>query len=300
MKQPDTPSPVADFPTIGECLALAPQLVDSDSPRFDLELLLASVLERDRSYLFAWPERQLTGEQWQAFARLLQLRRQGHPVAHLLQRREFWGLQLEVDDCTLIPRPETEMLVELSLQLQLPPDSNVLDLGTGTGAIALALASERRRWQILGVDRSAAAVALAERNRQRLQLTNVSLRCSDWYAGAAGRRFELIVSNPPYVAAGDPHLSMGDLRFEPRAALVAGADGLDDLRFIVAHCPGFLTPGGWLLLEHGYDQAAAVCALLQRAGLTQVQTHADLGGQPRVSLGRMQAAREDRDEEDGE
>ena len=274
-------------PTIADCLARSRELRDSDSPRLDVELLLARVLERDRAYLFTWPERQLSIAQQRAFEHLLQLRLEGHPIAHLLQQREFWGLELEVDASTLIPRPDTELLVDISLKLDLPRNSRVLDLGTGTGAIALALAAERSQWLVLGVDRSLAAVELAERNRKRLGLVNVSLRCSDWFAAIERRDFNLIVSNPPYVAADDPHLSAGDLRFEPRSALVAGADGLDDLRSIIAKSQQFLAPGGWLLLEHGYDQAEAVRELLRGAGLGAIATHRDLGGQPRVSLGQV-------------
>ena len=194
---------------------------------------------------------------------------------------------MEVAPHTLIPRPDTELLVETALALQPASPTKVLDLGTGTGAIALALASDCPAWQVTAVDRVEEAVALAERNRQRLGLGNVQVLASHWFSNLAGQQFDLILSNPPYIAAEDPHLVAGDVRFEPSSALVAGADGLDDLRAIVSQAPMYLLPGGWLLLEHGYDQAVAVRALLAAQGFIEIASRRDLGGHERISLGRM-------------
>ncbi|WP_373387358.1 peptide chain release factor N(5)-glutamine methyltransferase [Pseudomonas alcaligenes] len=265
------------------------ELPDSPTARLDAELLLAAALGKPRSYLRTWPEHEPGAEQQAAFAALLERRRAGEPVAYILGHQGFWSLDLEVAPHTLIPRPDTELLVETALQLAPATPLRVLDLGTGSGAIALALASERGGWQVTGVDRIAEAVALAERNRQRLGLTNAVFRQSSWFDGLAGERFGLILSNPPYIAASDRHLGEGDVRFEPLSALVAGADGLDDIRQIVAQAPSHLEVGGWLLLEHGYDQAAAVRGLLAAAGFTRVDSRRDLGGHERISLGQWPA-----------
>ena len=261
-------------------------LPTSPTARLDAELLLAAVLGKPRSYLRTWPEHEPGAEQLAAFAALLERRRAGEPVAYILGHQGFWSLDLEVAPHTLIPRPDTELLVETALQLAPATPQRVLDLGTGSGAIALALASERGGWQVIGVDRIAEAVALAERNRQRLKLGNAEFRQSSWFDGLAGERFDLILSNPPYIAADDRHLGEGDVRFEPLSALVAGVDGLDDIRQIIAQAPRHLQAGGWLLLEHGYDQAEAVRELLAAAGFTAVDSRRDLGGHQRISLGR--------------
>lgn len=262
------------------------ELPASPTARLDAELLLAAVLGKPRSYLRTWPEHEPGAEQLAAFAALLERRRAGEPVAYILGHQGFWSLDLEVAPHTLIPRPDTELLVETALQLAPATPQRVLDLGTGSGAIALALASERGGWQVIGVDRIAEAVALAERNRQRLKLGNAEFRQSSWFDGLAGERFGLILSNPPYIAADDRHLGEGDVRFEPLSALVAGVDGLDDIRQIIAQAPRHLQAGGWLLLEHGYDQAEAVRELLAAAGFTAVDSRRDLGGHQRISLGR--------------
>ena len=262
------------------------ELPASPTARLDAELLLAAVLGKSRSYLRTWPEHEPGAEQLAAFAALLERRRMGEPVAYILGHQGFWSLDLEVAPHTLIPRPDTELLVETALQLAPATPQRVLDLGTGSGAIALALASERGGWQVIGVDRIAEAVALAERNRQRLKLGNAEFRQSSWFDGLAGERFGLILSNPPYIAADDRHLGEGDVRFEPLSALVAGVDGLDDIRQIIAQTPRHLQAGGWLLLEHGYDQAEAVRELLAAAGFTAVDSRRDLGGHQRISLGR--------------
>lgn len=272
-----------------ENLLNSADLPGSPSPRLDAEWLLAAALGKPASYLRTWPEREVSEAVAARFAADLARRRAGEPVAYILGRQGFWSLDLEVAPTTLIPRPDTELLVESALALLPATDAAVLDLGTGTGAIALALAAERPAWQLTGVDRVAEAVALAERNRLRLGLGNAAFLQSDWFFALDGRRFDLIASNPPYIAADDPHLARGDVRFEPASALVAGADGLDDIRRIVAEAPRHLKAGGWLLLEHGFEQAGAVRALLATRGFVEVHSRRDLGGHKRISLGRLAA-----------
>lgn len=273
------------MPTIEHLLATA-ELPDSPSAKLDAAWLLAAALGKPASYLRTWPEREVPTEVAARFANDVARRRAGEPVAYILGRQGFWSLELEVAPHTLIPRPDTELLVETALQL-LPGDpAQVLDLGTGTGAIALALAAERPAWRVTGVDRIAEAVALAERNAQRLRLGNAHFCESHWFSALGGQRFRLIVSNPPYIPASDPHLVQGDLRFEPHSALIAGADGLDDLRLIIDQAPAHLGSAGWLLLEHGYDQAGAVRELLVAGDFEEVQSRRDLGGHERISLGR--------------
>lgn len=273
-----------------ELLLKNADLPESSSPRLDAELLLAHALGKPRSFLRTWPEHQPTEAQHAHFMALLTRRRAGEPVAYLLGEQGFWSLHLEVAAHTLIPRPDTELLVETALALCPATPSAILDLGTGSGAIALALASERPAWQLLGVDRIPEAVALAVRNKTRLALPNVQFQQSHWFSAIGAARFQMIVSNPPYIAADDPHLQQGDVRFEPLSALVAGADGLDDVRHIVRHAPLHLTAGGWLLLEHGYNQADAVQALLHAAGFVAVESRRDLGGNWRVTLGQWRGA----------
>lgn len=270
-----------------ESLLNTAELPDSPTPRLDAELLLAAALGKPRSYLRTWPERELDADQLGLFRSHLQRRRQGEPVAYILGHQGFWSLDLEVAPHTLIPRPDTELLVESALALLPATPLAALDLGTGTGAIALALACERPGWQVTGVDRVEDAVALAERNRQRLQLDNVRFLHSHWFSALAGQRFGLILSNPPYIRADDRHLDQGDVRFEPSSALVAGADGLDDIRAIIQAAPQYLLAGGWLLLEHGFDQAEAVRELLATAGFSEAHSRRDLGGHERISLGRF-------------
>ena len=274
------------MPSIESLLSNA-ELPGSPTPRLDAELLLAHALGKSRSYLHTWPERALDAAQLECYQAAMVRRQAGEPVAYILGQQGFWSLELEVAAHTLIPRPDTELLVETVLALLPATPAQVLDLGTGTGAIALALASERPAWRLTGVDRVAEAVALAERNRIRLKLSNSAFVESHWFSALAGQRFQLIVSNPPYIAADDRHLAEGDVRFEPSSALVAGADGLDDIRLIIHQAPGYLEAGGWLLLEHGFDQAAAVRELLSARGFSVVESRRDLGGHERISLGRF-------------
>ena len=257
----------------------------SDTATVDCELLLCHVLDVDRSYLKTWPDRELSSAVEEPFQHLLQRRIQGEPVAYLIGTQGFWTLDLKVSPDTLIPRPETELLVEAALDLELPAQAKALDLGTGTGAIALALASERKQWQISAVDLMPNAVQLAKANCQRHQLDNVEIFQSSWFAEIPTQHFDLIVSNPPYIEDGDVHLTQGDVRFEPASALVSGADGLDDLRLLVAESVSYLADRGWLMVEHGYQQGPAVRELFEQAGFAEVETRRDLNDLERITLG---------------
>ena len=269
-------------PTVQELLRSGDDL-PGDSARRDSEILLGHCLSKPRSWLYTWPEREVPASQADHFKQLLDERRRGQPVAYLVGRREFWSLSLEVNRHTLIPRPETETLVSWALELALPANARVLDLGTGSGAIALALASERPQWQVLGVDASQEALAVARGNAAQLQLGRVSFARSDWYSAVASQRFHLLAANPPYIDPLDSPLHCGDVRFEPRSALVASRAGMADLAALVDGAPLQLHPGGWLLLEHGFDQGEAVRGLLQRAGFVDVTTRCDLAGQERIT-----------------
>lgn len=259
----------------------APGLADV-SPRREAEWLLCAVLDRDLAWLLTWPDKVLAGEELARAEGWLARRCAGEPLAYLAGRRDFWSLPLRVTPATLVPRPDTERLVELALE-RLTEDGSALDLGTGSGAIALALASERPCARITALDRSAEALAVARSNGEVLGLPVRWLE-SDWFAAVAGERYALIVSNPPYIAEDDPHLA--SLGREPLSALVAGESGLADLRHLVAEAPAHLLAGGWLLLEHGHAQADAVRALLALRGFGAVQSWQDLGGQDRVTGGQ--------------
>lgn len=272
--------------TVRELLGRAAGL-PGDSPRRDAEVLLCHALGQSRSWLYAWPEAQPEPDQLRRYEQLLVARGRGEPVAYLTGRREFWSLPLIVDHNTLIPRPETETLVAWALELELPADSRVLDLGTGSGAIALALASERPGWRVLGVDASEGALRVAARNRESLGLQGVRLLRSNWYEALEAQRYHLLVSNPPYVDADDDHLRQGDLRFEPREALVAAECGLADLRRVISGAVDHLSPGGHILLEHGYDQGNAVRTLLSDSGFERVATRLDGAGLERISGGQL-------------
>lgn len=271
--------------TVADLLVDAAERIESDSPRLDAELLLASVLDRTTTWFRTWPDHRVDHKAATAFEHLVQQRIAGHPVAHLLGHQGFWSLSLRVNNHTLIPRPDTECLVEAALGLSLPADAHVLDLGTGTGAIALALAAERPAWRVMATDAVDDAVALARENAQNLGLS-ITVEKSHWFRGLASACFDLIVSNPPYIAEQDRHLNEGDVRFEPASALVSGADGLNALREIVSQAPQWLAPGGWLMVEHGYDQGTAVRRLFEEAGFGEIETRQDYGRNDRFTLGR--------------
>ncbi|MEH0884887.1 peptide chain release factor N(5)-glutamine methyltransferase [Enterobacter sp. UNJFSC 003] len=261
-------------------------LSESESPKRDAEILLEHVTGKTRTYLLAFGETVLTAEQETQLAALLARRQNGEPVAHLVGEREFWSLPLYVSAATLIPRPDTECLVEQALARLPTEPCHILDLGTGTGAIALALASERRDCDVTAVDVMPDAVALAKRNLERLGLRNVTVLQSSWFSALQDRTFGMIVSNPPYIDEHDPHLAQGDVRFEPLTALVAADEGLADLEHIVTTSREHLLSGGWLLVEHGWTQGEAVRALFTRAGYTRVETCQDYGGNERLTLGQ--------------
>jgi release factor glutamine methyltransferase len=270
-------------------LTVRQALVQASLAPIDAQVLLAYVLGVDRAWLVAHATDALANADVEAFFTLARRRRDGEPVAYLTGSREFFGLPLNVDRSVLIPRPETETLVEWALAA-LPGDRpvRVLDLGTGSGAIALAIAHERPRADVLAVDRSPSALAVARRNAVRMKLGNVRWLQSNWYdeVGTVSDPFDLIASNPPYVAEGDPHLTQGDVRFEPPGALRGGRDGLDALRIVVAGAPARLVAGGALVVEHGFDQAEAVAALMRAAGLAGVTPGRDLSGIPRITSAR--------------
>jgi release factor glutamine methyltransferase len=267
-------------------LAIALNL-DRREARLEAQILIARALNVNRAWLIAHDRDVLTVAQQDAIESLIARRANGEPVAYLLAVREFYGLSFKVTPDVLIPRPDTELLVETALQ-HLPENrpNRILDLGTGSGAIAIALALQRTLSTVLAVDASPEALSIAQENARRLGAANVECVTGNWYATLNVKNFDIIVSNPPYIAASDPHLTSGDLRFEPRQALASGADGLDDLRQIIAGAPAHLAEGGWLLLEHGCDQAAAVSALLQQHGFVAIRTLQDLAGLDRVSVGR--------------
>ncbi|TLU67741.1 peptide chain release factor N(5)-glutamine methyltransferase [Thalassotalea litorea] len=267
------------------------QLLDNrvvDSPKLDCQLMLAHVLNVDTSYLHAWPEKCLTQTQYDEFLHLLSRREQGEPIAFLLGEQEFWSLPFKVSPCTLIPRPDTEVLVETVLQDYSQNDNvRLLDLGTGTGAIALAIAHEKAQWQVEAVDYSHDAVALARSNAEHLHLQRVKIYQSNWFSNVSEQlKFDVIVSNPPYIDVDDPHLSQGDVRFEPNSALVAEDHGFKDIRHIISLSRQYLMPGATLYIEHGFEQHTQVQKIYADYGFEEIETICDYGGQPRMTKGK--------------
>ncbi|QIR29656.1 peptide chain release factor N(5)-glutamine methyltransferase [Kluyvera genomosp. 3] len=259
-------------------------LQGGESPRRDAEILLGHVTGKSRTQVLAFDETELSAAQVDTLAALLSRRQRGEPVAHLVGTREFWSLPLFVSPATLIPRPDTECLVEQALARLPQTPCRILDLGTGTGAVALALASERPDCQVTAVDFIADAVALAQRNAVHLAINNITIVQSDWFSALDDQRFAMIVSNPPYIDEQDEHLSQGDVRFEPKTALVAADQGLADLAHIISQGRAWLEPGGYMLLEHGWKQGAAVRELFSAAGYRQAQTCCDYGDNDRLTL----------------
>jgi release factor glutamine methyltransferase len=259
-----------------------------DTAKLDSEVLLAHTLKKDRSYLYTWPENELTSEQVQNFKTLIEKRKSGNPIAYLLGNKEFWSLNFKVTPDILIPRPETELLVEQALKL-IPKNKSweIADLGTGSGAIALAIASECQHCQITATDKYLQVVQLANSNAIANNLKNVTFIKSKWFESLAGQQFNMIVSNPPYVSNNDPLLSQGDVRFEPTTALKSGIDGLDDIRIIIQNANTYLFNDGWLLLEHGFEQHEQVQQILHDSNYKNITTINDLSGHPRVTLAQI-------------
>jgi release factor glutamine methyltransferase len=266
------------------------QLQMHDQARLDAEVLLAHVLNRPRVYLHTWPEAELSREQEARFSDMIRQRAAGQPVAYLTGQREFWSLNFAVTADSLIPRPETELLVERTLALLTENKTlRVADLGTGSGAVAIALAHERRRWRLYAIDQSLKCVKLAQDNARRHNVDNLYIINADWSTALADRSFDAIVSNPPYIADQDPHLQQGDVCFEPASALTAGPQGLDELRCLIKDAPRVLVPGGWIVLEHGMNQANSIRKLLNDMAFTNIATTRDLAGLERVSCAQKPA-----------
>jgi len=273
--------------TVSEALDWATkQLSESDDARLDSQVLLAYALNVSRTWLFTWPDKALDGATLTALNALIEERKSGTPIAYITGYRDFWSLRLKVTPDTLIPRADTELLVETALTLKnVEKPCDVIDLGTGTGAIALSLANECPSWRITATDINPETLAVAKENAQTLELS-VSFKESAWF-DAINDRYDLVISNPPYIESDDPHLQQGDLRFEPAGALASGKDGLDDIRLLVQQALKHLKKDGYLLLEHGYQQAEAVRSLMAKAGYTDIETHQDIEDRDRVTLGKI-------------
>ena len=273
---------------ISELLTEATGLLEnsSDSARLDAEILLCHLLQKDRAYLITWPEKDIDSTTVDTYQQLIQRRLSGEPIAYITGQREFWSLNLSVNQHTLIPRPETELLVEHILE-HYPANSTIklADLGTGSGAIALALASERSKWQIIATDQSKQAINIAQQNATQLKLNNIEFRQGSWFQPLTGEQFDIIVSNPPYIAENDQHLRQGDVRFEPRSALSSGADGLDDIRQIADQARQYLHSAGLLIVEHGYDQQQETQRIFNSLGYKKIQQLEDIAEKPRITLG---------------
>jgi release factor glutamine methyltransferase len=277
------------MPTIKTLLAQTAKTLTnhSDSPILDAEVLLGFVLGKPRTFLRAWCDNTLTDQQITAFETLIRQRQQGMPIAYLTGTREFWSRDFRVTSDVLIPRPDTELLIELSLEL-IPKNQavNLIDLGTGSGIIAVTLAAERPNAHVTAVDASLAALEIAKHNAQYHQLANIEFYQSDWFSNVPKLLFDLVISNPPYIDPDDEHLQQGDVRFEPQSALIADNQGLSDIQIIADKARSYLTPQGHLLIEHGYNQAPQVQAIFNALAYDKVQSYRDLSGQPRVTYGR--------------
>jgi release factor glutamine methyltransferase len=280
---------IPSFDTIQDAIFFATGQLASTTPRLDAEILLAYALKISRGYCYTHPEQALTAEQQLSYQELIERRLKGEPIAYIVGKQEFWHHYFIVTPATLIPRPETELLVQLLLN-ELPTESElqIADLGTGSGAIALSLAKERPNWHLTATDFCKDALQVAKQNAQKLQVDNIQFSQGSWCLALPQHSYHAIVANPPYIAAGDPHLDWGGLRFEPKSALVAGPDGLSAMREIVTNAGDYLLNGGFLLLEHGYDQGQAVRELLESCGFIHVQTERDLAGHDRVTKGVWQ------------
>ncbi|TRX57487.1 peptide chain release factor N(5)-glutamine methyltransferase [Thalassomonas sp. M1454] len=263
-------------------------IVDARDAKIDTQVLLTTVLNKPTSYLLTWPEKRVLDAEKSLFFDFLNRRLKGEPVAYITGKREFWSLDFLVAPCTLIPRPDTEILIEAVLENNTDNRVSVLDLGTGTGAIALALASEHASWDIDAVDFNEEAVALAQTNAKQLSLEQVKIYQSDWFSSIdTDKRFNVIVSNPPYIAKDDEHLAQGDVRFEPLSALVAEDDGYADIKHIVENARNFLSSNGQLYLEHGFEQHVQVQNILNDYGYQNIKTFNDYGGNPRITMGTL-------------
>ena len=277
--------------TIAQCLRWATQqLAASESPAVDAKFLLCHVLDCANTYLMTYPEQMLSNTAMTKYQNHVDQRKQGIPVSYIIGKQDFWTLTLQVNEHTLIPRPETELLVEQTLHLNNLVKPQILDLGTGTGAVALALASELPQANIYAVDRIIEAVELAQLNAQQLQLSNVQIFQSDWFAQLTTQAFDFIVTNPPYVESESRWLGEGDVRFEPLSALVAGSDGLDDIRYIIEHAKAWLKPGAWLLIEHGYNQADLIAQIFKDFEYQAIQCLEDYSSIPRISFAQKRVA----------
>ena len=270
--------------TLGELLQWAKSNLDEPA---DADYLLCGCLSQSRSYLYTWPDKVLSADEITGFRSMIERRVKGEPVAYILGKKPFWSFSLFTSPDTLIPRPETELLVEAALEKMGSEEKrNVCDLGTGTGAVALAIGLERPKWDVLGVDRIANAVTLAQKNAQALNINNVRFLQSDWFDELQGQKFDLIVSNPPYVEQDSPYLREGDVRFEPKSALTSGVDGLNDIREIVNKAADFLSPKGWLMFEHGYNQHQSVSNCMKSAGFVDIQAVEDLNFHQRLTIAK--------------
>lgn len=272
--------------TIRVALQDAARMLVTDSANLDVEILLAHILKKPRSFLYTWPEHELSAQDFQAFQVVVQSRQAGMPIAYILGYKEFWSLPLKVNNQVLIPRPETELLVELALEkLDAHASLQIADIGTGSGAIALALATERPHWFVHAVDLSPGALEIAKENAAQLKINNIEFHLGS-FCEPLKQKMHAIISNPPYIAEHDPHLQQGDLRFEPPSALVAENRGLSALNTIGQQARSCLYPNGLLLLEHGYDQAVDVKKMLEQLGYQDVMTHYDLAHLARVTSAR--------------